>query len=163
VVTVANGHPMGVLLLLATGSQSVHFESKPIETTSPDPATEPELLVLDGQQRLTSLSQALGGDGVVQTKDDGKRRYFLDVAAALSAEGPGHVDGAIVSLPDDGIVRTIFNRDIQLDVSTSAQQLREGYLPITEIFSTRGASQWMLDWAALDGGVRYDQISAFLA
>lgn len=163
IVTVANGHPMGVLLLLATGSQSVHFESKPIETTSPDSSKEPELLVLDGQQRLTSLSQALGGEGVVQTKDDGKRRYFLDVAAALSAEGPADVDDAIVSLPGDGIVRTNFNRDIQLDVSTRAQQLHEGYLPITEVFSTSGASQWMLDWAALDGGARYDQISTFLA
>lgn len=163
IVTVANGHPMGVLLLLATGSQSVHFESKPIETTCPDPAKEPELLVLDGQQRLTSLSQALGGGGIVQTRDDGKRRYFLNVAAALSAEGPGDVDDAIVSLPGEGIVRTNFNRDIQLDVSTRAQQLHEGYLPITEVFSTSGASQWMLDWAALDGGARYDQISAFLA
>lgn len=163
IITVANGHPMGVLLLLATGSQSVHFESKPIETTSPDPAKEPELLVLDGQQRLTSLSQALGGGGIVQTKDDGKRRYFLNIPAALSAEGPGDVDDAVVSLPGDGIVRTNFNRDIQLNVSTRAQQLQEGYLPITEIFGTSGASQWMLEWAALDGGARYDQISNFLA
>src|SRR5699024_441254 len=59
--------------------------------------------------------------------------------------------------------RTNFNRDIQLDVSARTQQLHEGYLPITEVFSTSGASQWMLDWAALDGGARYDQIATFLA
>lgn len=48
-VTVAVGHPMGVLLLLETGSRSVHFESKPIESTEPAQGTEPGLLVLDGQ------------------------------------------------------------------------------------------------------------------
>lgn len=162
IVTVANEHPMGVLLLLETGSRSVHFEYKPIETTQPDPGTEPVLLVLDGQQRLTSLTQALGGNGVVQTKDDGRRRYFLKIASALEAQGPGDVDDAIVSLPGDGIVRTNFNRDVDLDVSTRDLQLQNGHLPITEIFGEGGASDWMLAWAGLDGAVRYPQVSAFL-
>lgn len=162
IVTVANEHPMGVLLLLETGSRNVYFESKPIETTRPPTGFEPELLVLDGQQRLTSLTQALSGSGIVETKDDGHRRYFLRITDALEAESPGDVDAAIVSLPGDGVIRTNFNRDVKLDVSTREKQLEEGYLPVTEIFSDGGASDWMLAWAAQDGGIRYPQVSTFL-
>ncbi|MCT1430930.1 DUF262 domain-containing protein [Brachybacterium muris] len=144
-VTVAVGHPMGVLLVLQTGSRSVHFESKPIETMTPPEGTLPDLLVLDGQQRLTSLSQALSGEGVVATKDDGDRRYFIKVADALAH--PDRLDEAIVSLPASGVVRTNFDRDIVLDVSGREEQVAEGYLPITEIFSGGGAAQWALEWA----------------
>lgn len=144
-VTVAVGHPMGVLLVLQTGSRSVHFESKPIEAMTPPEGTAPDLLVLDGQQRLTSLSQALSADGVVATKDDGDRRYFIKVADALAH--PDRLDEAIVSLPASGVLRTNFDRDIVLDVSGREHQVAEGYLPITEIFSAGGAAQWALEWA----------------
>lgn len=162
IVTVANGHPMGVLLLLETGSRSVYFESKPIETTRPASEVEPELLVLDGQQRLTSLTQALSGTGIVKTKDDGSRRYYLQIDDALKAQGTGDIDAAIVSLPSGGVIRTNFNRDVKLDVSTREKQIMEGYLPVAEIFSEGGASDWMLAWAAEDGATRYPLVSPFL-
>lgn len=159
-VTVAVGHPMGVLLLLETGSRSVHFESKPIESTAPAQGTEPSLLVLDGQQRLTSLTQALSGSGIVATKDDGDRRYYIRIADALAH--PEHLDDAIVSLPATGVLRTNFDRDIVLDVSTRGKEIAEGYLPFTEIFSADGAAKWTLDWAAQKSQERYEQVSALL-
>ena len=162
IVTVANGHPMGVLLLLETGSRSVYFESKPIETTRPASEVEPELLVLDGQQRLTSLTQALSGTGIVKTKDDGSRRYYLQIDDALKAQGTGDIDAAIVSLPSGGVIRTNFNRDVKLDVSTREKQIMEGYLPVAEIFSEGGASDWMLAWAAEDGATRYPLVAPCL-
>src|SRR2546423_856295 len=83
-VTILRGHPLGVVMLLKTGSDQVRFKPKALEGTSVPDKTEPEFLLLDGQQRLTSLTQALSGDGVVATKDDrGKlinRRYFVDIA-----------------------------------------------------------------------------------
>lgn len=159
-VTVAAGHPMGVLLLLQTGNREVHFETKPIEHTDPPEGTEPELLALDGQQRLTSLTQALSGSGIVQTKDDGPRRYYLRVGVALASSE--HLDDAIVSLPAEGVLRTNFNRDVVLDVSTRESEIAEGYLPISEVFSTAGASPWMLEWAKSDPE-RYALISDFLS
>ncbi|WP_144790408.1 DUF262 domain-containing protein [Kocuria palustris] len=144
-VTVAVGHPMGVLLVLQTGSRSVRFESKPIESTTPAEGTEPDLLVLDGQQRLTSLTQALSGHGIVKTKDDGDRRYYIKVADALAH--PQNIDEAIVSLPASGLLRTNFDRDVELDVSTRQKEIAEGYLPVTEVFSKEGATQWVFAWA----------------
>lgn len=158
-VTVAVGHPMGVLLVLQTGSRSVHFESKPIESTTPTEGTTPELLVLDGQQRLTSLTQALSGDGVVTTKDDGDRRYFIKVADALAR--PERLDDAIVSLPASGMLRTNFDRDIQLDVSSREKQIAQGYLAVTEVFTPGGAASWAVSWAQ-QNSIDLDVISQFL-
>ncbi|MGP5412084.1 GmrSD restriction endonuclease domain-containing protein [Brachybacterium paraconglomeratum] len=158
-VTVAVGHPMGVLLVLQTGSRSVHFESKPIETTTPPEGTAPELLVLDGQQRLTSLTQALSGEGIVATKDDGERRYFIKVAEAL--ENPDRLDDALVSLPASGVLRTNFDRDVLLDVSTREKQIAQGYLPVTEIFTQGGAAGWAVEWAQ-QNAIDLSVISHFL-
>ena len=67
-VTVLRGHPMGVVMLLETGNDQVRFKPRPVEGTDVK-EREPGYLLLDGQQRLTSLTQALTGDGVVHTKD----------------------------------------------------------------------------------------------
>ena len=80
-VTVLRGHPLGVVMLLKTGNDTIRFKPRPIEGTQVDySAVKPDLLLLDGQQRLTSLTQALTGKGVVHTMDSrGKlldRRYL---------------------------------------------------------------------------------------
>src|SRR5660397_169969 len=69
-VTVLRGHPMGVVMLLKAGNDQVRFKPRPIEGVVLDSDAEPDALILDGQQRLTSLTQALTGEGVVHTKDD---------------------------------------------------------------------------------------------
>ena len=118
-------------MLLKTGNDQVRFKPKPLEGTSVLAGTDAELLLLDGQQRLTSLTQALSGDGVVETKDSRgkllKRRYYIDIAMAL--EGEDRIDEAVRSIPGDGIVRSNFGRDIELDLSDAGQGARAGLLP----------------------------------
>src|SRR3954452_9879356 len=86
-VTVVQGHPLGVVMLLKTGSDHVRFKPKPIEGSEVLAGTEPQQLLLDGQQRLTSLTQALTGNGVVSTMDGRgkklKRKYYIDIDLAL--------------------------------------------------------------------------------
>lgn len=53
--TVVRGHPLGVVMLLKTGNDQVRFKPKPIAGSQVAAGTEPDLLLLDGQQRLTSL------------------------------------------------------------------------------------------------------------
>ena len=59
-VTVLRGYPMGSLMALDTSNSMVRFKPRPI-TGAPASAakTDPSLLILDGQQRLTSLYQSL--------------------------------------------------------------------------------------------------------
>src|SRR3954465_12978640 len=68
-VTVLRGHPMGAVMLLKTGNMHVRFKPRAIEGVELTAATDAKFLLLDGQQRLTSLTQALSGDGAVATKD----------------------------------------------------------------------------------------------
>jgi hypothetical protein len=136
-VTILRGHPLGVVMLLKTGNEQVRFKPKPLEGTNVDASTQPELLLLDGQQRLTSLTQALSGDGVVSTMDSrGKlleRRYYIDIAMAL--EGEDRMDEAVRSIPGDGIVRSNFGRDVELDLSTDDQERAQGFFPVRLLFS----------------------------
>ena len=89
-VTVLRGHPMGAVMLLATGNDQVRFKPRPVEGVALADGSQAEWLLLDGQQRLTSLTQALTGSGVVKTMDargkDLERRYYLDVDLALQGE-----------------------------------------------------------------------------
>src|ERR1017187_4434763 len=146
-VTVLRDHPMGVLMVLASGGDNVRFKPKPIAGAS-DASGEPGLLLLDGQQRTTSLFQALSGDGVVDTEDDRKkqlrRRYFLDIQLALG--DAKDQDAAVLSIPESGIVRENFGKDIVLDVSSEAQRLKLGIMPLTAVFGPGGASSWMVRW-----------------
>lgn len=143
-VTILRGHPMGVIMLLQTGSDQVRFKPKPIAGVHGE-VVSPSYLLLDGQQRLTSMYQALTGDGIVETQDDRKkkltRRYFVDLEKALGS--PGDQDDAVLSLPADGRKKENFDRDIVLDVSTPELQYREGIMPVTELFGG-DSTTWLL-------------------
>ena len=82
--------------------------------------SDPEEFLLDGQQRLTTLCQALFSQSPVQTKTDKKQKieryYYVDIQKAL-AQGADY-EAMIVGVPADRIVRQNFGRDIVLDVST---------------------------------------------
>jgi hypothetical protein len=136
-VTVLRGHPLGVLMLLKTGSEQIRFKPKVIEGVSLGGGVEPTMLLLDGQQRLTSLTQALKGDGIVATKDArGKklsRRYYVDIAIAL--EGDDRIDDAVLSLPADGIIRANFGKDIVFDVSSPEKEIEHRYFPVNLLLS----------------------------
>jgi hypothetical protein len=144
-VTVLRGHPMGAVMLLEMGNDQVRFKPKPITGTTVAEGTEPHLLLLDGQQRLTSLTQALTGDGVVHTKDAKgkliKRRYYVDMRGAV--EGDEAIDDAVKSIPGDGVVRANFDRDIVLDVSTPELEQTREWFPLRLLFSGFDVNDWL--------------------
>ncbi|MFR9727871.1 DUF262 domain-containing protein [Saccharopolyspora sp. MS10] len=140
-VTILRGHPMGVVMLLDTDNDQVRFKPRPVDGAEAEPG-EPDYLLLDGQQRLTSLTQALGGSGVAQTKDSrGKRldrRYFVHMETALC--GDDWIDEAVISVPADGMIKTNFDRDVELDLSTEEKQRQAGYFPLSLLLD---GSQWL--------------------
>jgi uncharacterized protein with ParB-like and HNH nuclease domain len=72
--------------MLQTGGQ-VKFQERPIEGLKFDSKNKPERLILDGQQRITSLYRALVHQEPVQTKDIRKKPvsgwFYIDIEAAL--------------------------------------------------------------------------------
>lgn len=81
IVSMIRGFPAGSLLFLQGGS--ARFKARTAEAA-------PESHILDGQQRLTSLYQALFGVG--------QSRFFLDLGALLSG---AEVDDGVRVLPAD--------------------------------------------------------------
>src|SRR5690242_3121257 len=82
--TVTLGYPLGVMMTLETGGPGTRFKPRPLAGTNVRVGVEPEQLLMDGQQRLTSLYQALRSYKPVDTMDArGKRLqrwYYIDIA-----------------------------------------------------------------------------------
>ncbi|MGB3894823.1 MAG: DUF262 domain-containing protein [Mycolicibacter sinensis] len=148
-VTILRGHPLGVVMMLEADNVNVRFKPRPIEGVKLESGAALEWLLLDGQQRLTSLTQALTGDGIVATKDSrGKfleRRYYLEIAKAL--EGEDSIDDAVVSIPADGKIRSNFGKDIALDVSTEDFERERGYFPLRLLYDPYAATTWLSELA----------------
>ena len=146
-VTIMRGHPMGVVMLLKTGNDQIRFKPRPVEGTNVHEGTQAESLLLDGQQRLTSLTQALTGDGVVDTTDSrGKRmtrRYYIDMELAL--QGEDRMDEAILSVPGDGIERSNFGKDVVRDLSKARNEQDHRLFPMRLVFDPLNAATWLAE------------------
>lgn len=58
IASLSQGYPMGAVMRLQYGNPDIKFKYRPIEGVS-GISVMPEYLVLDGQQRLTSIYQAV--------------------------------------------------------------------------------------------------------
>ena len=58
-VSILKSYPIGSVMLLETGNPNVRFKPRLVEGVELEYATLPQRLILDGQQRITSLYQAL--------------------------------------------------------------------------------------------------------
>lgn len=77
VASIISSFPAGSLLIMQGGSKI--FKPRAFEEAPDLGDTTPSYLVLDGQQRLTSLSQAFAGRGT--------HRFFLNLGELLEGEG----------------------------------------------------------------------------
>ena len=120
----------------------VQFQKRPIEGVVLNGNKSLERYLLDGQQRLTSLYQALRCDGPVETQDarkrSVKRRYYVDMQKALKPSSDP--EDAFFSVPEDGVERTTFGRPTGLDLSTQELEFHNHMMPSERIMDDR-------DWA----------------
>ncbi len=132
--SVSRAFPIGAIMLLEAGGDEVTFKTRPLEGAKPG-ATEPRQLVLDGQQRLTSLFQSLVSDDPVATRDaKGKplmRWYYLNIKASLEPNVE-RID-AVISVPEDRTMRSDFGRKIDLDLSTPELEYQNRYFPLNKL------------------------------
>jgi hypothetical protein len=151
--TLTLGHPMGVLMMLETGSTHTRFKPKTLAGVSLKNDVHPSHLLLDGQQRMTSLFQALTGGRPVETTDARKKKlrrwYYLDIGNALG--DPVDRDEAIVSVPADRKVRSDFGRAVDLDLFTSPSEQAAGMFPMSLAFDQAAAMKWLMEYAAPGG------------
>lgn len=141
IASISRAFPVGALMTLETGG-TLNFKPRSIEG-APD-AIKPELakeLLLDGQQRMTSLYQVALRGKVVRTRTPKNklvdRWFYLDIRKCLDPSADR--EEAIVGVPADRILRTDFNREIVLDLSSDVKEFENLMFPISEVF---GWADW---------------------
>ena len=86
------------------------FQPRPVEGVTVDPSKKPDYLILDGQQRMTSLYMALLSGKPVPTQTEKhqpiQRVYYLDIAKCLNPD-EDRID-AVRSLPPDRRITSDF-------------------------------------------------------
>ncbi|WP_017926899.1 DUF262 domain-containing protein [Thioalkalivibrio sp. HL-Eb18] len=143
-VSIARSFPVGAVMLMETGGE-VQFQTRPVEGIDPNGAAgEPDQLILDGQQRLTSLTQAVGLETPVDTRTSKgkpiKRHYYFDVRMAL--EGEDRLEEAVFAVDENRQTRTNFGRDVEIDLSTRQLECERLCFPCDRILD---ASEWLQD------------------
>lgn len=143
-VSLARSFPIGAVMLLETGGEA-RFQTRPIEGVDPAHVRgkSPEFLILDGQQRLTTLTQAIGLTTPVNTrtaKDKSiQRHYYFDIRKAL--EAPESLDEAVVAVDENRQLRSDFGRQIDLDLSTTELECRHLHFPCEQVMRSDGWEQ----------------------
>lgn len=135
--SISLSYPVGTLMMLKTGGDGVRFKQRPIEGAEPRLGVSAERLILDGQQRLTSLYQALRLQRPIETMDSRKRKlagwFYADIAKVLDPLGDR--EEAIRFIPKDKVVRN-FRGEMTEDYSSREKEHATGMFPLIEIFDT---------------------------
>lgn len=152
IASVGQGHPVGVVMTLEVGGDSVNFAPKPLAGVDPAGMRAPEELLLDGQQRTTSLFQALFSGKPVATKDSREKKisrwYYINMQAALVAGGD--LEDAIAAIPEDRLVMDNFGRDIKHDYRTTKGECQAEMFPAGIVFDQAALNNWMVTYLQLD-------------
>ena len=144
IASLTMAYPMGAVMCLENGGD-FKLKRRCFAGVEIDAETvEPDKLVLDGQQRLTSLYLSLCCKKPVHTKnargDERRLFYYADIRACLD-DGVDRVD-AIVSVPANRIVTQNIGRDILLDISTREKEIEQMMFPLNIAFDASERQSW---------------------
>ena len=141
--SLSQGYPMGAIMRLTYGNENVKFKYRTIEGVDAADVA-PDYLVLDGQQRLTSMYRATcSKDPVDTTTEKGKnikRYYYLDIKKCLDENEDR--EEAVFSVPADRKIKTNFDRDVILDLSTREFEYEHEMFPLNIVFDSGAREDW---------------------
>ena len=138
--SVSLSYPIGAIMMLQADPNDMTFRPLPLAGVKLSDHEAPEHLVLDGQQRLTSLFLSLRSGVVVTTRDARKnpikRWYYIDIVKALNPNEDR--EEAIFGVPEDRIVKD-FRGEVLADYSTPEKEFAADVFPLAQIL---GSSDW---------------------
>ncbi len=142
--SLTKGYPIGAIMLLESGGD-FHFKCRNIEDSGNE-IVEPKEMILDGQQRTTSMFLAMRSKKPVKTyneKNKNKkllRHYYLDIKKALNPE-IDRID-AIVSVDENKQKKENIGRDIVLDLSTPELEYENRMIPFDILSNSNELDNW---------------------
>ncbi len=146
--SITSGYPMGAVMFLANGGDNIRFKSHLFESIVLNSDVNAEWLVLDGQQRLTTLYQVFKSRKATITRLPTKRDYtirryyYLDMEGCLKPD-VDRID-AIVSVSESKILTSDIGRNVLLDLSTKEKEYETKMFPLNIVFSSSDIMDWMM-------------------
>lgn len=147
--SISSGYPIGAAMFLECGNNSINFKYRTIENC-PDFAKSkiPDYLILDGQQRLTSVYAALYSQNFVNTKTDKgkeiKRYYYFDIEKCLD-ENTDRID-AIISVDENRAQKGAGINNIILDLSSQQKEFENKMIPANILLNPAKFSTWQTEY-----------------
>jgi hypothetical protein len=142
IASLSRSYPIGAVMFLEAGG--VPFKPRLFAGVQLQPTLKPKILVLDGQQRLTSMYLSLRSGKPVPTRTekgvDIHRVYFLDMRKCLDPDADR--EDAVLSVPELLQQTSDFGRKVDLDVSTAALQYEQRFFPVALLFDIPGCMAW---------------------
>ena len=141
-------YPVGAIMLLQQGNLQVRFKPRLLNGATLQQSPAPNLLILDGQQRLTTLFMVLLSEQPVLVKDSNSNKlsrkwYYLDIQKSLDP----NIDrkDTILALPESKKLRTAHG---VIDFSTPCQEYLIGLFPLSKVFFF---SEWRSEYSKFWG------------
>lgn len=145
-VSISRAFPIGAVMSLKTGGE-VNFHPRPVQGVAEPTREKPEELLLDGQQRITSIYQVAMRGEVVNTTTikhkSIKRWFYVDIQKAIDP----NIDNseAIFSLPENKLLKASERFPDGLDLSSASKEFDQLMFPVAAMF------KWMSWFMPLTG------------
>jgi hypothetical protein len=144
IASVSLSYPIGAVMMLEAGGDGVKFKPRPVESVIVDEHDSLEELILDGQQRLTSLYLSTKNKNPVNTTTEKHQKidrfYYLDMEMCLNPLEDRF--DAIISIPADRKIKSDFGRKIELDLSDLKNEFENKMFPLNTIFDLTQYYEW---------------------
>ena len=138
------GFPINSILLLACDAGNLKFSCRTVEGVEKI-CIKPQALILDGQQRLTSLFGAFFCDKPVKISNDKEYFYYVDMKKAIAAvETSETKEDLIISVPANRKLKSAGK--IKLDLSTPEKEFVADMFPLNKFF--KGTLDWILGYTS---------------
>jgi hypothetical protein len=138
ITSIARGFPIGSAMFMQTSEAGLKFKYRPVENVPIQGELPAKRLILDGQQRITALTQVLCLDGPVQTKNEKDKRilrhYYLHIPTAMQ-KPPELFDEALIPVDENHRQIGDFGAE-KLDLSDRKFLCQNLYFPCREIFNS---------------------------
>ncbi len=143
IVSLANNYPVGALMFLETGGE-INFSYRKFKGVEDNFEKIPSNLVLDGQQRITSILNAMYLTNPVETQNVQKKKlkrfYYFNINEI--AKEYVDWDEALISVNENKQITSDIGRKVDLDLSASEFEFKLKYIPVNIIFDEMAYSNW---------------------
>ncbi len=154
--SVIRGFPINSIMILECDADNTKFSCRTIQGVGAV-NTKPQFLILDGQQRLTSLFGAIFSDKPVEINKSKKNElfYYVDMKKAIaSVKNSSEVEDIVISVPPS---KKLKSKGVNWDLSTPEKEFAADMFPLNKIFG--GTRHWLRSYEKFHDDDRAEQFA----